>query len=82
MISKEEDHVFRSIMESLEEDAYEVERKIDNEKKLKLIASTIVLVLGFALLITAVGFSVPLLGLTGFMLMFGAAYFLSKFINI
>lgn len=82
MISKEEDHAFRSIMESLEEDAVNVERKIDNEKKAKIVSSILALVAGLILLVLAVGLSLPILGFTGFVLMFTAAYFLSTVINI
>ena len=82
MISQEEDNIFRSIMETLEEEAAEVEEKIDNERRLKISLSLIVLFVGVAVLLTGVTLSVFWVGILGFVVMFAGFYFLSTVVHI
>lgn len=82
MISKDEEKAFYEIMGNLVEDAEKIERKVDSQHKGKIILYVLASVLGLAILISAVAFSMPIIGVLGFSIMFSGGYMLSKVINI
>ena len=82
VISQEEENVFRSIMETLEEEASQVEEKIDNERRIKIALTLIALFVGVVVLFSGVMLGLLWLGVLGFAIMFAGMYFLSTVVHI